>query len=210
MAIENVEYEIKVYDNYIEITPTAGMKDNSIYEVKLKGLKDVDGKKVLADTNVKLCTAMTPAYTTIESVNSLVDAFEIPDETILYHIREASKFIDYIKGTTTDEQSVTFEMNQYAKYKAAHECVLKYYITRASSVGVKGQLGDVIFDDQGKLTDISILLKKLKEEADYWIDAIRGYKDNGRAKPASAVKGGNIQSARQITDTPPTRSNWGG
>lgn len=204
--MEKVDFEIKVYDNYIEIIPSAGMKDNSSYEIKLKGLKELGGKRTL-NKSVTVSTGIWPAYASLQSIQSLIEACDIPVPTILYHIREASKFVDYIKSRSYGKsETIPFEVEQFVKYRAAHECVMRYYIERSADSGTKGQLGDVQFDLSGKLTDISALLKLLKAYEDEWLLTVRGYKSGGRAKPASAVRGGNIQSARTITDNPPVRT----
>lgn len=204
--MEKIEFGIKVYDNFIEITPTAGMKDNSSYEVKLKGLKELGGKRTLNKT-ITVSTGIWPAYASLQSIQSLIESYDVPVPTILYHIREASKFVDYIKSRTySATETIPFEVEQFVKYRAAHECVMRYYIDRSSEAGTKGALGDVQFDLSGKLTDITALLKLLKGYEDDWLLSIRGYKNEGRAKPVSAVRGGNIQNARTITDNPPTRT----
>lgn len=206
--MERVEFGIKVYDNFIEIIPNAGMKDNSSYEIKLKGLKELGGKRQL-NKSVTVSTGIWPAYTSLQSVQSLIESCDVPVQTILYHIREASKFVDYLKSRTYNKSdTIPFEIEQFVKYRAAHESVLRYYIDRSAQNGTKGALGDVQFDMSGKLTDISDLLKLLKGEEANWLLEVRGYKNEGRAKPVSAVRGGNIQSARTVTDNPPTRSGF--
>lgn len=207
MAVEKVQFEIKVFDNFIEITPVGGVKDNSIYEIKLKNLKQFNGNRTLESATIKLCTAITPAYANIQAINSLVESCNIPDDIILYHIREASRFVEYITGQSYT--SVPFEVEQYVKYKAAYECILRFQIDKASISGEKGQLGDIQFDNATKHEDISELLKTLKAEAAAWMDRLIGYKSEGRAKPLSAVKSSNVQ-ARSSTDNPPTRSEWSG
>lgn len=207
MAVEKVQFEIKVFDNFIEITPVGGVKDNSIYEIKLKNLKEVDGKRVLESSTIKVCTDITPAYASIQSINSLIESCKVPEDIILYHIREASRFVEYMTGQSYS--SVPFEVEQYVKYKAAYECVLRFQIDKTSEGG-KGTLGDVTFDNATKHEDISELLKTLKAEIAVWMDRVRGYKFEGRAKPLSAVKSGYIMTARSTNDSPPKRSDWGG
>jgi hypothetical protein len=209
--METVEYTIKVFDNFIEITPVNGVLDNSIYDIKIKDLKELNGKRVLDSVSFKLCTTLTPAYTTIDAVNSLIASCNVPEDVILYHIREASRFVNYVKGMSYNSGSIPFEVDQYVKYKAAHECILRFYITRASQSGQKGTLGDVTFDTgTAKSPDITELLKELKAEATVWYEAIRGYKNEGRAKPVSAIKGGNIITTRPSNETPPKRTDWSG
>ena len=37
--IERVEFEVNIIDNMLEIIPVDGVKNNSIYEISVKGLK---------------------------------------------------------------------------------------------------------------------------------------------------------------------------
>lgn len=200
--MERVKFSIRVFDNFIEIIPEGGVKDNSIYEVRLKDLKQENGHKTLDEAVVKFCTKMTPAYTSLESVKALVENCGIPDETILYHIREASKYADYIKkcksfygkpdlnlGSEIDQ----FQKEQYAKYKAAYECMLRFYMDKAAENGVKGTLGDITFDTTGKLPDISKLLAALKSEMDEWELALQGH-SNIRASMRTGVKSSTTSS----------------
>jgi len=208
MAVEKVDFTFKVFDNFIEITPKGGVKDNSVYEIKLKNLKQLSGKKFLESANIKVCTAITPAYANIQAVNSLIESCNIPDDTILYHIREASRFVEYVTGQSYKE--VPFEVEQFVKYKAAYECILRFQIDKASLSGEKGQLGDVHFDNATKHEDISELLKTLRAESNTWMDRLRGYKFEGRAKPLSAVKGSYIVNTRPTNEYPPRRTDWSG
>lgn len=182
--MERVKFEIKVFDNYLEIIPIGGMKDNSIYEVKLKGLKQDRGHKELDQYSFKFCTQLTPAYTTIQAVNSLLENCSISEETILYHIREASKYADYIKMCKNPkfrnprldkDVQVDFETEQFVKYKAAYDCLLRFYVDQAAEAGLKGTLGDVSFENKPMLTSITPLLNTLKREYDKWNLALQGH-----------------------------------
>jgi hypothetical protein len=94
--------------------------------------------------------------------------------------------------------------------KAAHECLLKYYIDKASTHGMKGQLGDIVYDTSGKLDDLSNLLKAMKAEIAVWTDAMKGYNIEGRARPLTARKSSYIINPRISNDNPPRRTDWGG
>lgn len=187
--MERVEFEIKVYDNIIEIIPNESILDNSIYDIKLKNIKELHGYREISE-DIKLCTALSPAYSSILSVNSLIEGIDVDEENILYHIREASRFVDYmgIVGKI-DDSNVPYEVEQYVRYKAAHDSLLRFYIEKASHSGVKGQLGDVSYENKSNFKDISDLLKYLNANIKEWEDALRGYKLEGRAKPRHALRG---------------------
>lgn len=200
--MEKVEYTIKVFDNFIEITPVNGVKDNSIYEIRIKDLKALDGSYTIESETIKFCTALTPSYVDIQAVQSLIDSTEIAEDKILYHIREASRFVDYIikesRLRIDLKNDIPFEVTQFVKYKAAHECLLRFYIERASDGGTKGTLGDVTFENKETLPDIKGLLKSLKTEIKTWEDAVKGFKLEGRIRPRSAIK-----SSKGTVGTPP-------
>jgi len=192
---EKVEYSIQVFDNFIEIIPNDGVKDNSTYEIILKGIKSLDATKELDFEKIKFSTKFSPMYASLSSVQSLIGECHVDDEILLYHIREASKFVNYIKGTTTSEEDIPFEVEQYVKYKAAHDGLLVFYINKASVSKEKGSLGDISYEKNIKLTDIALLLRYLESESLKWKENLRGYKFEGRAKPLYALKGGNAQPA---------------
>ncbi len=206
--MEKIKYEIKVFDNFIEITPLDGVKDNSIYEIRLKDLKEENGSNILESETIKFCTKMTPAYTTLESVVSLVENCDIPDDIILYQIREASRLADYITTCSNmtgarkpylDQELITFQKQQFSKYKAAYDCLLRFYMDLAANTGIKGTLGEISFENSSKLPNISDLLKHLKAEYENWQKAIEGHLDI-RAGVTSGVKSSNSTSYRASTD----------
>jgi hypothetical protein len=173
--------------NYLEIIPDEGVFANCVYEIDFVNVVSADGKAELPNQKVKIATAVKPAYVSLLSVQEVVESCQLNNDKILYNIREASRFADYI--IDFDHINIPFEVEQFVKYKAAHDCLLKYYIDRAALAGQKGQIGDVMFDNDPKMSDISDLLKELKQLEKFWMDAMRGYNEFGRAKPASAVKG---------------------
>jgi hypothetical protein len=188
--VERVKFEIKVYDNFIEIIPEGGVKDNSVYEIRLKNLTELEGSREFESQTLKLTTALTPSYATVDSIQSLIEGCKVPTGSILYHIREASKLAAFIKGAIKiDSNNVPYEIEQFVRYQAAHDSLIRFYIDKAASSGVKGQLGDVSFEDTSKVKDISGLLKDMQLKINEWKDAIRGYKLEGRAKPVSALRG---------------------
>lgn len=205
--MEKVKFNIKVFDNFIEITPIDGVKDNSVYEIRFKDLKEENGHKTLDAETVRFCTKMTPAYTSLESVKALVENCSIPEETILYHIREASKYADYIKKckasygkpvVNIDPDIEKFQKEQFAKYKAAYECILRFYMDKAAEFGLKGALGDISFDTNINLPDISKLLETLKKEVDEWELALQGH-TNIRAGIRTGVKASTSSSYNAST-----------
>lgn len=187
--MERVEHTFTVLGNILEIIPDTPPQDNSIYEIYIKSVKSASGKKTLNNIRVKVCTQLRPSYCSLEAVKSLVESYSISDERVLYYIREASRFADYVREEEIKETDVPYEVTQYVKYKAAYDSLLRSYIDMASESGQKGTLGEISFENVTSYPAMKDLLKALKEEVDKWELHIRGYGIEGRAKPKSAVRG---------------------
>lgn len=186
--MEIVKAKIKVIDNMLIIEPEDGFKDNSVYEIRLKNIKSLTDDEL--NENLKFYTKLTPLYVDIDSVKALIGNMPIPDDVILYHIREASRFADYIK-TGIDEDNVPFEVSQFVRYKAAHECLLRHTVNLSSSVGISGTVGKVTFSEKETIRDVSKLLDHLCKEVSKWLDEVKGFKLEGRAEMKTAVRGGS-------------------
>lgn len=190
--MEIVKHSSVVSENMIEIIPDEGFKDNSIYEIKLLNIKSTSGD--LINTTIKFATKMKPMYVDAYAVSALIGEFKIPNDVILYHIKEASKFADYVISCSdnpfiVDENNVPFQVSQFVKYFAAHECLLRHTIDLSSSTGVSGKVGDVQFSEKESVKDISKLLKHFCDEIDKWKDALKGFDLEGRAHMRTAIRG---------------------
>jgi hypothetical protein len=201
--MEKVVQAFKVFDNFIEIKTIDPIKDNSVYEIRIKGLKALNKSKKLDSINLKVITALTPSYCSIEGINSLVEVFGIPEEKLLYYIREASRYADYVmKGTAVkDGIDPTFEVEQFVKTKASLDALIKAYVEKAAESGSKGTLGDITFENSDSFAGIKDLIKTLKEELKKWEDAMRGYYNEGRAKPKATKIGMKASSNSDVAAT---------
>lgn len=199
--MEKIECEIKVFDNFLEIIPLKHIEDNSEYKIKIKDIKSKNTIKK-TDLDLKICTAFSPCYISIKEVKSLFPKYSLSDETILYQIREASRFADFILSSRddsiyvknfNDEKSILFEKEQFVKYQSAYNCMLQFYMDKQDSAGTSGALGDASFDNKMNV-DISDLLSAIKKKVDFWKDSLSGYTNIGRAKPKWTVKGAAIDN----------------
>lgn len=187
--MEIIKFTVRVFDGILELIPSGGVKDNSVYEIKFKNMQSVDGQSITDTT--KITTRLAPLYCDLESVRSLIGDMVIDDNTILYHIREASRFAQYVKGAIKiKEDSVPFEAVMFTRYKAAHDCVLAYSVSIASNIGLKGSVGAVSFEQRETSRDIGKILDHLCKELKRWEDEVKGYKLEGRAKMKSVIRGG--------------------
>lgn len=195
--MELIKFKTRVIGNIVEIIPEGGFLDNSIYEIKLKGIQSDNGDEL--NKTLKLCTKLTPLFVDIYSVKSIIDGIDVPDDIILYHIREASRFAEYIKGQKISEENVPFEVSQFVRYKAAHESILRHMIHISSAIGINGTVGNVTFGEKETTKDISKLLDHLCKEVSKWIDDVKGFKMEGRASLQTAIKSGtNTPSSAPI------------
>lgn len=200
--MERVKHTIKIYDNFLEITPDEGIKNDSIYEIRVKGLESQTGlKKLDGLLKLKICTKLTPAYCSLEAVRSLTDSYEVSEERTLYFIREASRFAEYVTKKEYKEPNIPFEVTQYTKYKAAHDSLLKFYMDKASGSGIKGKLGEISFENSSQYPAFKDLLETLAREVRRWEEHLRGNGFEGRAKPASAVKSSRYSPSPYVSKT---------
>ncbi|MGG2085287.1 hypothetical protein [Lysinibacillus pakistanensis] len=164
----NVEFSVKIYSNTIEIIPLEPLKDNSIYDITISDVKARLGEKQLEEISTKVYTKMSPSYCSLESVNSLIDSINLEDERILYYIKEASRYTEYISGKNFDEANVPFNVYQFVKFRATHDAILKLFIEKASEVGRSGKMGEIEFKMSDSIGSLKDLLDYLKGESDKW------------------------------------------
>ena len=200
---EIIEADIQIIGNLLQVTPKEPIEDNAQYEIRIKDLRSKDGKSVLDSYSCKVVTELSPSYCKISDVAVLIDTFEVPETTILYYIREASKYADYIAeaaGVSSSEAS--FAMKEFVKTKCTIDCLLKAYVNKAAGSGIKGSLGEISFENTEKYaTSINDLLDDLWKRLKKWEDAIRGYDLEGRAAPQFAVKAKDASSSDSATFT---------
>lgn len=205
--LEKVDCDIKIIDNYIEITPKDGIKDNCVYEITLNDVKSINGLSTLSNQKVIVYTKITPAYSTIETVRSLLLGCDgVPDSTILYHIRDASKFVEYVTNKKYEDNDVPFNVFQFVKYKAAYDSLIGFSVNTVSHGITKGTMGDVAYEETFSIGDITKLLKLLKDEYDKWYDSLFNAMYTGPASPKITVKSSYILHTDIRNDNPPYRS----
>lgn len=196
--METVDFNYRIYDNCIEITPKDGIKDNSLYKIRLRSLFSENHKKELKNLKLDITTAMTPAYCTLEDVKAMVDVLDIDDNTILRLIRQASKEADFINQKPIDvSHGIPFEAEQFVITKATLQALTRAFIVGANDAGLEGTLGNITFKNGTKLTNISKVITRLKSDESTWREAIRGYVFAGRNKPTFALR-----SNKTIRPTP--------
>lgn len=193
-----VKHHSIIDEDKIEIELLEELKPNSKYTLKVIAVENIYGDTF--STDFVFNTQMKPMYCDLEAVTSLIGEYKISDDVILYHIREASKFADYIASLDyqeIDEENVPFAASQLVKYYAAHECLLRHTIDLSSSSGIKGTVGNVTFEEKETTKDISKLLDHFCKEKDKWKDAMNGYDNEGRARMQTTIRGRYASPALQ-------------
>lgn len=195
-----VNKEVRFIDKMILVSFEQELDANKTYDFKFIKIESMSGDKLTA--NIKYVTRLKPMYVELEAVTSLIGDFKISTDVILYHIREASKFADYVLSASgsmgiKDENDIPFEVRQLVKYYAAHECLLRHTVDLASQAGLKGTVGNVTFEERETTRDISKLLQHFCQEIDKWKDAVRGYELEGRAKMQTTIRGKNASPLMQ-------------
>lgn len=178
-----------VFDNILELMPEGGFKDNCKYKIILKNIKDENGN--VFNKTIIFYTKLSPLFCDINSVRSIIGDIDVDSSTILYQIRQASRYALYIydtEGEPFTEDNVPFQVSEFVKYRAAYESLLRFSIKETSATGTSGKVGDVSFSDKETNRDVKNLLTAFQDELAKWRDAVKGYGNEGRAKMRSAVK----------------------
>lgn len=186
--MKNVEFSVKIYGNTIEIVPSEPIKDNSIYEITISDVKAWLKSKYVDEIKTKIYTKLSPSYCSLESVMSLIDSISISEDRVLYYIKEASQYADYISGTSFDEDKVPFNVSQFVKFRSAHDALLKLFIERASEAGQSGKMGEIEFDVSDNTDAIKDLLDYLKGESDKWEQQVMSEDHTKGAAPKAVVR----------------------
>ena len=181
--MEQVAAEYTVTGNILEIIPE-DIQDNSQYQIKISGIQSVDGTRIYPDQIFTVTTAVTPMYCTLASLKAVTSNFGIPDEDMIMYIRDASKFADFVASALTNTTSNTaFAKQEFTKVKATLDCLVRGFMISAKQGGNKYKLGEDELTEGDHATAFKNLLDALRLALKYWEDAIRGYFNEGRAKP---------------------------
>jgi len=174
-------------ENILDIKVEDGIKANSVYTIKIRGVKSADGTRTFPDKTFVITTSVEPMYCSLESVKALVDTFNIPEGNMISFIHNASLEADFISGGKADPND--FAVQQFARTKAVLDCLLHGFMTKTSEGGASFKLGDAEITDATNSTAFKNLLKLLQDDLKKWQDAIRGYYNEGRVKPKATRVG---------------------
>lgn len=170
--------------NTLQIAP-AKIEDNSKYIIKISGLVDADGN-IIPTQQYTVMTALSPMYATLRTMHALLNGVDISDEDLLLLIRDTSNEADFIASsvsTTTNKANMNFAKEQYTKIKTAIDCLIRGSMSKTFNGGATFKLDLAEVTDPTNSNAFRTLIGDLRKALRIWQDAIRGYVNEGRAKP---------------------------
>lgn len=192
-------FEYTIFGNRLEIKPTGGMKPDSLYEIRIKRLESVDGKKVLKYKVFTVASEQISNFYTLGDVNYLINVFDASDTEVLYALKEASQFAQFLLNQIPgygNRADLPYLLQQFCKLRATLSLVSKHAVTTTTSGKVSGHIGNISFgatESGGSSSSssgngapsLSDLIKMIKAEMEIFQKLIvdPSYLTMGRAEP---------------------------
>lgn len=192
-------FEYTIFGNRLEIKPTDGMKPDSLYEIRIKKLESVDGKKVLKYKVFTVASEQISNFYTLGDVNYLINVFDASDTEVLYALKEASQFAQFLLNQIPGYENradLPYLLQQFCKLRATLSLVSKHAVTTTTSGKVSGHIGNISFgatESGGSSSSssgngapsLSDLIKMIKAEMEIFQKLIvdPSYLTMGRAEP---------------------------
>lgn len=192
-------FEYTIFGNRLEIKPTDGMKPDSLYEIRIKRLESVDGKKILKYKVFTVASEQISNFYTLGDVNYLINVFDASDTEVLYALKEASQFAQFLLNQIPGYENradLPYLLQQFCKLRATLSLVSKHAVTTTTSGKVSGHIGNISFgatESGGSSSSssgngapsLSDLIKMIKAEMEIFQKLIvdPSYLTMGRAEP---------------------------
>ena len=197
-------FEYAIFGNRLELRPVGGVKPDSLYEIRIKKLESVDGKKVLKYKVYTVASEQISNFYTLGDVNYLIDVFDASDTEVLYALKEASRFaqflLDQIPGYE-NRADLPYLLQQFCKLRATLSLVSKHAVTTSTSGKISGHIGNISFgstesggssssSSSGNAPSLSDLIKMIKAEMEIFEKLIVDptYLTMGRAEPRTGKR----------------------
>nr|DAJ61152.1 MAG TPA: hypothetical protein [Caudoviricetes sp.] len=197
-------FEYTIFGNRLELRPVSGVKPDSLYEIRIKKLESVDGKKVLKYKVYTVASEQISNFYTLGDVNYLIDVFDASDTEVLYALKEASRFaqflLDQIPGYE-NRADLPYLLQQFCKLRATLSLVSKHAVTTSTSGKISGHIGNISFgstesggssssSSSGNAPSLSDLIKMIKAEMEIFEKLIVDptYLTMGRAEPRTGKR----------------------
>ena len=192
-------FEYTIFGNRLEIKPTGGMKPDSLYEIRIKRLESVDGKKVLKYKVFTVASEQISNFYTLGDVNYLINVFDASDTEVLYALKEASQFAQFLLNQIPGYENradLPYLLQQFCKLRATLSLISKHAVTTTTSGKVSGHIGNISFgatesggssssSSSNGAPSLSDLIKMIKAEMEIFQKLIvdPSYLTMGRAEP---------------------------
>lgn len=197
-------FEYTIFGNRLELRPVGGVKPDSLYEIRIKKLESADGKKVLKYKVYTVASEQISNFYTLGDVNYLIDVFDASDTEVLYALKEASRFaqflLDQIPGYE-NRADLPYLLQQFCKLRATLSLVSKHAVTTSTSGKISGHIGNISFgstesggssssSSSGNAPSLSDLIKMIKAEMEIFEKLIVDptYLTMGRAEPRTGKR----------------------
>nr|DAV22165.1 MAG TPA: hypothetical protein [Caudoviricetes sp.] len=197
-------FEYTIFGNRLELRPVGGVKPDSLYEIRIKKLESVDGKKVLKYKVYTVASEQISNFYTLGDVNYLIDVFDASDTEVLYALKEASRFaqflLDQIPGYE-NRADLPYLLQQFCKLRATLSLVSKHAVMTSTSGKISGHIGNISFgstesggssssSSSGNTPSLSDLIKMIKAEMEIFEKLIVDptYLTMGRAEPRTGKR----------------------
>ena len=197
-------FEYTIFGNRLELRPVGGVKPDSLYEIRIKKLESVDGKKVLKYKVYTVASEQISNFYTLGDVNYLIDVFDASDTEVLYALKEASRFaqflLDQIPGYE-NRADLPYLLQQFCKLRATLSLVSKHAVMTSTSGKISGHIGNISFgstesggssssSSSGNAPSLSDLIKMIKAEMEIFEKLIVDptYLTMGRAEPRTGKR----------------------
>lgn len=197
-------FEYTIFGNRLELRPVGGVKPDSLYEIRIKKLESVDGKKVLKYKVYTVASEQISNFYTLGDVNYLIDVFDASDTEVLYALKEASRFaqflLDQIPGYE-NRADLPYLLQQFCKLRATLSLVSKHAVTTSTSGKISGHIGNISFgstesggssssSSNSGAPSLSDLIKMIKAEMEIFEKLIVDptYLTMGRAEPRTGKR----------------------
>ncbi len=161
-----------------------GLKNGSIYTVNIKDIKFVDGS-TFSGKEEFYTKPDNYMFVDIEDVQDIVHGLDVPDESVLRHIIEASKTAMYWAkrniddfSTLPDFNSPTFQEDYYPfymfiKYSAMADTIREYYVEAITGPKKwKDTLSDLAREEEMDFDGLKGLINELDHMADEWLELV--------------------------------------
>ncbi|WP_139995252.1 hypothetical protein [Kurthia sp. Dielmo] len=184
---KSVEFDVKIYDNKIEIIPLEEVDGNHNYEITIEDIQAKNSNRSLERIKYNFTTEMYPCFVSLESVKSLVEDLGLDDNLLLYYIREASEEAEYRSSCPIDYDKLPFWVRQYVRYKAAYDALFRTMLSNVPEAGYSGTLADITFNNPSSQASAKSVLNELKGELDKWKQEVENCGQYGYAEPRRTI-----------------------